>query len=264
MATSHSPAPAARLHWAKAARHRSAGVVVGKMIVNGNILADRRCLHGDSPERNGTVPSVVQLNGQNTFATMTLSSASNTTTTADANLQIGSSSIPDGVGGITSGPLGTGLVTVSGGGNPAIEAVGGARTVDNPIGLLNLQTILNVRGSNDLTLTGAIGGVNNNFGGLSKDGTGKLTLTNTGDYIGPTTVNGGTMLVNGCAYGHKRCNGCCRGDARRQRQHCRSGNEQRHDRPRSERRHARTWQFTNASAMRRACRSNWAPASAMI
>ena len=72
-----------------------------------------------------------------------------------------------------------------------------ARTVANPFDISTLQTILGVRGANDLTLSGAISG----FGSLAKNGAGKLTLTGANTYLGGasgmTNVNAGTLLVNG-------------------------------------------------------------------
>ncbi len=171
----------------------SAGVSVGKLVINGNIQQSGGAYNVTIANGTAAIPTVVQLNGQNTFATLALSASGNATTTAAANVGIGSSTTLDGGGAILSGPLGLGLVTVSGAGNPAIEALGGARTVANPISLANLQTVLDVRGSNDLTLSGPI----SDFGGLSKDGSAKLTLTGTNGYIGATTVNSGTLLVNG-------------------------------------------------------------------
>ena len=160
----------------------SAGVLVGKMTINGNILGTGGGNSVTVTNGNATVPTVVQLNGQNTHATMAVSAPGASSPTADANVGMGSSSIPDGFGGITSGPLGVGTVTVGGSAadGTTFEALGGARTVANPFDISTLQTILGVRGANDLTLSGAISG----FGGLAKNGAGKLTLTGANTYLG--------------------------------------------------------------------------------
>jgi autotransporter-associated beta strand protein len=165
----------------------------GKQVFNGNILQTNGVTHtllvtgGD-----GTRPVVVRLNGQNTFGAMTVVSTAPLDTTGNANVQIGSSSVLSGST-IISGPLGTGTVTINSGAGSSFEAVGAARTVNNPFVQSTNQSVLMVQGTQDLTLNGVISGPS----GLTKNGTATLTLGGINTYTNTTTVNSGTLLVNG-------------------------------------------------------------------
>jgi len=179
----------------------------GKIVYNGNIVQTNNAVYTVSVQNGGaTQPTVVQLYGQNTYSGgTTVTSGDASSPTANANLGFGSSSILSGST-IVSGPLGTGTLTlgnVSTGFASSVEALGGARTVDNAIALPFLQSNLIVRGSNDLTLNGVIGvgGASSNFGGVTMKGAGKLTLGGANTYAGATAVNAGTMLVNGSIAG---------------------------------------------------------------
>lgn len=91
-----------------------------------------------------------------------------------------------------NGALGTGALTVA-----------GAAALDNSITLtlanaIQLDAGLTVAGSNNLTL----GGVLSSSGGLTKNGTATLTLNGANTYAGDTTVNEGTLTVNGAVAGH--------------------------------------------------------------
>jgi autotransporter-associated beta strand protein len=175
----------------------TAGVVIGKMVFNGNILQTGAGSYSLT-NANGTTgsPSIVQFYGQNTYTGgLTLTAPDASSPTANANLGLGSNSTLSGST-IISGPLGTGTLSIGSattGSTSSVEALGGARTVANPINLTLLQSNLVVRGSNDLTLNGAISG----FGGATMNGTGKLTLGGADSYGGATAVNSGTLLVNG-------------------------------------------------------------------
>lgn len=177
----------------------------GKIVYNGNIVQTNAAVYTMNVQNGSAAqPTIVQLNGQNTYAGGTaLTAIDATSPTANANLGFGSSSVLSGST-IVSGPLGTGTLTLGSattGNASSVEALGGARTIDNPIALPFNQSNLVVRGSNDLTLNGAISG----FGSVTMNGTGKLILTGTDSYTGGasgiTNVNSGTMLVNGSLTG---------------------------------------------------------------
>jgi fibronectin-binding autotransporter adhesin len=220
-----------------------AATVIGKQVFNGNILQTNGSGTSTVTIANGTaaVPTVVQLNGQNTFVATTLAAVGGSTAgdynfdgkvdagdyviwrkdpagnggdpagfTAwranfgrvySANLGIGSSSVLDGSNNIISGPLGLGTLTVS-----------GATT--------NGSTIEAIGGARSVANTVVIGptvqaqmnvmGSNDltftgNIGGvgkLTKNGSAKLILNGTGNsYTGDTVVNSGTLLVNGAVTG---------------------------------------------------------------
>ena len=87
--------------------------------------------------------------------------------------------------------LGTGTVTLNGG----TLSVTGAGIIDNAFDTgVNGATI---DSGVAVTLSGAIGGND----GLTKTGTGTLTLSGTSTYAGPTTVSAGTLLVTGALNG---------------------------------------------------------------
>ena len=70
------------------------GVVVGNLVVNGNILEAGSSNSVSIVNGTSTVPAVVQLNGQNTYTGgTTVTTADGSSPTANANLGLGSSSI---------------------------------------------------------------------------------------------------------------------------------------------------------------------------
>lgn len=178
---------------AAAAVHNFNIISTGTTTFSGTISA---VTAGSSVAQSG--PGLLVLSGQNTFTGgYTLNSGI---------LGFGSSS----TGAITSGPVGTGTLTVNAG---VLRASGGARTVNNP-STINGDFI--VDGSNALILGGnmnlgtanrtivvtnsaltTFGGVVSGAGGaITKEGTGTLQVTGANTYTGGTTVNAGTLLVN--------------------------------------------------------------------
>jgi autotransporter-associated beta strand protein len=180
----------------------SSATVVGKQVFNGNIQQTGTIPYAVTVT-NGTaaLPGVVQFMGQNTWSgDTTLVAAAPSSPASSSNIGLGSDTVLSGST-IISGPIGTGTLslgnaTAGTGTASSIEALGGARTLANPIALPVNQSNLVVRGTNNLTLTGVISGP----GSLTKNNAGTLTLTAANTYLGntaPTTVNGGTLLVNG-------------------------------------------------------------------
>jgi fibronectin-binding autotransporter adhesin len=116
----------------------------------------------------------------------------------------------------TSGPAGTGTITIGNINAPKLAANGGARNVGNPIAYSGSNNIMGITGSNDLTLAGDVslgagartlnvdnsgqsvmsGVISGAGGSLTKALGGVLTVTGNNTYDGGTTVGGGTLLVN--------------------------------------------------------------------
>ncbi len=116
----------------------------------------------------------------------------------------------------TSGPLGTGVITLGlTNGAPKLSAFGGNRVLANTI-VFGSGSNLGITGDNDLTLSGSVSLANasrtiqtdgngstimsgvisgTNDAGLTKTGAGNLTLSGTNVYTGPTTFNAGTVFV---------------------------------------------------------------------
>jgi fibronectin-binding autotransporter adhesin len=84
----------------------------------------------------------------------------------------------------------TGSAITFAGAAPQLNTSGGAHSLANP---LTLSAALAVANASNLTLSGAIGGAS----GLAKSGAGALTLSGISTYAGGTTVNTGTLFVNG-------------------------------------------------------------------
>ncbi len=113
-------------------------------------------------------------------------------------------------GAVTSGPVGTGTLTINGG---LVSALGAARTIHNALsiggnfGTGSLSTLLVLAGdanfggavrtvtvnNNPLELAGALGN-----GGMTKVGTGTMTFSGTtaNTFSGVTTVSAGTLRLN--------------------------------------------------------------------
>jgi fibronectin-binding autotransporter adhesin len=119
---------------------------------------------------------------------------------------------------VTSGPIGTGTLTVNPfGSNAKLFASGGPRVLDNAITFAGSP--LTVSGANDLELTGAIalggstrtitvdntglttisGIIGSTGGGLTKAGLGVVVLSGANTYSGDTTVSSGTVVLGNAA-----------------------------------------------------------------
>ena len=120
---------------------------------------------------NTTGPGTLTLTGVNGYLGITEVSGGTLSVSADANL-----------GGGTS-------ILLSGG---TLQSTGTFGTAKN-ISITSAASNIDVTGANNLTVNGTIGG----GVGLSKIGAGTLTLTNTNNYTGTTTLNGGTIALSG-------------------------------------------------------------------
>ncbi|AWM37417.1 Extracellular serine protease precursor [Gemmata obscuriglobus] len=140
----------------------------------------------------GTVdtPVAVTLSGVISGASTFTKSSTGTLTLSGANTYTGTTTVSAGTLSVAGdGNLGTGAVTLAAG---STLAVTGATTIDNDIALTGAAT---VDTSAAVTASGVISGT----GGLTKAGTGTLTLTGTNTFTGATTVSGGTLSVSGGA-----------------------------------------------------------------
>jgi fibronectin-binding autotransporter adhesin len=105
---------------------------------------------------------------------------------------------------LTSGTIAVGDNNSLGGANLVFEG-GAVRGEGSPRTLFNSMIVTStgvVTGAVDLTLAGAISGL----AGLTKNDAGRLTLTAANSYAGLTTVNGGTLAVNGSITGSVEVN----------------------------------------------------------
>jgi autotransporter-associated beta strand protein len=133
-------------------------------------------------------------------------------TLGDGGIGLGINSI--GSPAVTSGPIGTGALTINPFGSTAkLFAFGGARVLGNAITFAGSP--LTIGGTNALELSGAVdlgsasrtiavdntgpstisGLISSTGGGLTKSGAGALTLTAANTYLGGTFINAGELIV---------------------------------------------------------------------
>ena len=119
-------------------------------------------------------------------------------TIAGGSGYIGAPAVQFSTSGVTAGGTpATGYAVISGG---AVTEI----VITNPgtytVGTVPTVTLLGGGGTGASVTAGALA-TPNAAGGLTKSGTGTLTLTGTNTYAGPTTVNAGTLQLNGSAAG---------------------------------------------------------------
>lgn len=172
---------------------------------NGELVVHITSSHATATGATLTLQSAIIDNGGATGLTKT---GAGTLILGGANTYSGATTINQGIleFGASAGNLGSGMVRVSGGtlrwgasnttditaGSRAVELSGASVYLTPNFGgyILEVGSVFDV-GANNVTLANAIG--NNGNGGLTKTGTGTLTLSAAPTYTGATVVNQGAM-----------------------------------------------------------------------
>ncbi|CAN5834310.1 hypothetical protein BH11VER1_BH11VER1_04950 [soil metagenome] len=179
--------------------------IIDPWVATLNVGTNVAIVNANGLTKNGD--GILQLSGANTF-----SGGVNLTS---GGLMIGGSStlsaraLPNTAPVVTSGPLGTGTLTIAGGTRILSSAAG--NTIANAVsvnGNFEFDGITNVTLNGDVNLgggtrtisvntpqmTATIGGVISNGTGIVKDGYGTLFLNNANTFTGGVTLNNGTLV----------------------------------------------------------------------
>ncbi|QOZ33580.1 autotransporter domain-containing protein [Bradyrhizobium sp. CCBAU 53421] len=167
------------------------GSIIGDVANNGKLAFDRSntMAFSGTISGNGKVAQIgsgtLSLSGANTY------SGGTTLTAGIFQVNASSTGTP---GAVTSGPLGTGVVTFDGG---TLQA-GGAYTIANTAAINTTGGTIDANGF-AFTYSGVIGNGNGTTGGLTIANTGgnasgSVTLANTETYTGRTTINSAATL----------------------------------------------------------------------
>ncbi len=172
----------------------TAGMGIGSIEGSGNYFLGSKTLSVGGNNLSTTVSGVIQDGGTEGGAGGSLTKVgTGTLTLIGVNTYSGSTKVEDGILAVnTDANLGTGQLTFDGGTLQVLAAEGGIASSKaitlNPGG----GTFLADAGTNS-TLSGVISGT----GSIVKLGGGTLTLTGIDTYTGTTTVNAGSLIVDG-------------------------------------------------------------------
>ena len=149
---------------------------------------------------SGDVTVNVELSG----AAGLTQSGTGTTTLSSTNSYTGTTTIGNGtIVANAANAFGTsGNITFTGG---TLQFAENGATADYGARIENSTGIILDSNGQDVTLSGSID--NSNSGGLTKNGTGQLTITAARNYTGTTTVNEGTLTLRGAAIGTSKSYG---------------------------------------------------------
>ena len=171
----------------------SAGTTAGSIEGAGRYNLGSKQLTVGSNNLSTTVSGVIADGGLNggTGASLVKVGGGTLTLTGN-NLYTGGTTISGGlINFSTAGNFGTGQVTLNGGGLQ--WATGTSTDISPRLAPLGAGGGIFDTNGNNVTLAGGLGGT----GGLTKQGSGMLSLNGANTYTGPTTITGGTLAVNG-------------------------------------------------------------------
>ncbi len=154
-----------------------------------------------SPDATGAISSTLAPLADVVFSIS--NGAQNQNTLLDFNANIASLTVNDSAAVTISGP---GLLSILGGGTSngiTINAGAGLTTINSNILLGGNSPLVTVNNASGLLINGVIDGTI----GLTKSGTGQLTLAGTNVYTGQTTVVAGTLEVDGSIAGNALVSG---------------------------------------------------------
>ena len=120
-------------------------------------------------------------------------------TLSASNSYSGGTTLVDGTINFVNGGLGSsGTISFTGGGGTLKYAAGNTQDLSGRIASSSAAVAIDT-GTNSVSFLNPLGSTNT--GGLTKSGTGKLTLTGSNGYTGETKVTAGELIVSGSLYG---------------------------------------------------------------